>query len=191
MKIREFAGQLKDEIVKMREAGIETIDSDRLIKYLNHVQSSAQSEPTAFDLEVFKADIQSAGDTAKHLNEVSMEMHRATISAGANASRSSFLLTGGGAVALLAFIGQIAGSHPDRVPAFAHCLLPFALGVLATAMTAGSTYAAQWFWAERWPKTSYLGNLFNIVAVALGIASYAGFVWGIYETYRVLLVYAP
>jgi len=91
-------------------------------------------------------------------------MFRSAITAGQSAIKSSFLLNGGAAVALLAFIGHLATIDKSYVATFASSLLPFAYGALAISITSGFTYLSQWLYAS---EHKYAKNqvLFSILFV--------------------------
>jgi hypothetical protein len=189
MNTREFASQLKALIQDIRSKGTAAIYCDNLIAYLNEVQKSPEAEPSAIEIEKYKADLQNAIEANKHTHERDLEMFRSVITAGQSAMKSSFLLNGGSAVALLAFIGHLAQFKPTKVPEFGACLLPFAFGVLAITMTSGFTYLSQWLFASQRPAARKTGFGFNITSICFGFASYGLFVWGLIATYRVLAAY--
>src|SRR5205823_6150772 len=144
MSPKQFAAQMKATIEDIKSKGTAAIYCDNLIAYLNEVQNSPEPEPSPLDIERYKADLQNWIEANKYQHEGRLEMFRSVITSGQNAIRSSFLLNGGAAVALLAFIGHLAQFKAERVPEFAACLLPFAYGVLAIAVTSGFTYLSQW-----------------------------------------------
>ena len=110
-------------------------------------------------------------------------MFKSVITSGQNAMRSSFLMNGGAAVALLAFIGHLASIKPESVAIFAAVLMPFVLGVLAMTMTSGFTYLSQWLYDSSNTKAQKWGFSLNIVCIALGISSYGLFMWGMCRAY--------
>ena len=105
-------------------------------------------------------------------------MFRAVITAGQNAIKTSFLLNGGAAVALLAFIAHMADVKPETVPVFASCMVPFTIGVLIIAVTSGLTYITQWLYQRTSLAGRKAGFWVNILCVVSGIASYLLFAWG-------------
>ncbi|WP_273453293.1 hypothetical protein [Nevskia ramosa] len=190
MSTRQFATQMKTLIEDVKSKGTAAIYCDNLIAYLREVESSPEPELTLIEIEKYKADLQSAIEVSKHTHEGQLEAFRAVINAGQNAIKSSFLLNGGASVALLAFIGHLAQFKPEKVATFGSCMLPFAFGVLAIAMTSGFTYLSQWFYAGARPLALKIGFGLNILTIVLGISSYGLFVWGLLATYRVLASYA-
>lgn len=189
MSVKQFATQMKAIIEDIKSKGTAAIYCDNLIAYLNEVQNSSEPEPSPIEIERYKADLQNWVETNKHQHEQRLEMFRSVIMSGQGSIKSSFLLNGGGAVALLAFIGHLAQFNATKVPIFATGLLPFAFGVLATAVTSGFTYFSQWLYASQHAKARKAGFVFNIVCIVLGISSYALFTWGLITTYHSFVAY--
>ena len=189
MSAREFATQLKTLIEDIKSKGTAAIYCDSLIAYLKEVVASPEAELGSLEIEKYKADLQNWVETNKHAHEGKLELFRSVIAAGQSAIKSSFLLNGGGAIALLAFIGHLAQFKPSKVPEFGACLLPFCFGVLAIAVTSGLTYISQWLYASSRPAMVKVGFAVNIACICLGLASYVLFSWGLFATYRVLVAY--
>ena len=184
MSVKRFAAQMKATIEDIKSKGTAAIYCDNLIAYLNEVEKSPEPEPTPLDIERFKADLQNWIEINKYQHEGDLEMFRSVITSGQNAIKSSFLLNGGAAVALLAFIAHLAQFNVGKVSEFALCLLPFAFGVLAIAVTSGSTYLSQWLYASPSSGAKKAGFALNILCILLAIASYGLFTWGLFATYR-------
>jgi hypothetical protein len=124
-------------------------------------------------------------DANKRAHEGQLEMFRAVITSGQNAIKTSFLLNGGAAVALLAFIAHLAEIDRKKVPQFGCTLLPFAFGVLAITITSGLTYLSQWLYANPEPVARKRGFCINTLCIILGILSYVMFVWGLFSVYSI------
>lgn len=189
MSVKQFAAQMKAIIEDLKAKGTAAIYCDNLIAYLNEVQNSVEPEPSPVEIERYKADLQNWVEMNKHQHEQRLEMFRSVITAGRGAIKSSFLLNGGAAVAVLAFIGHLAQFNAPKVPVFASCLLPFAYGVLAIAITSGFTYLSQWLFASPSDKARKVGFVFNVICIVLGTASYALFTWGLISTYCAFVAY--
>jgi hypothetical protein len=187
---REFAGQMRELIEELKAKGTAAIYCDNLIAYLREVEQSPEPEPSALEIEKFKADLQNWVESNKYTHEGALEHFRSVISSGQSAIKSSFLLNGGGAIALLAFTGHLAQFNPGKVAAFGTCILPFAFGVLSIAVTAGLTYLSQWFYASPRPWAFKVGFALNLACIVLGIVSYGLFSWGLFAAYRAFIAYA-
>ena len=190
MSTRQFATQMKAIIEDMKAKGTAAIYCDNLIAYLNEVQSSPEPEPTAIEIERYKADLQNWVEANKHSHEGRLELFRSVITAGQSAIKSSLLLNGGASVALLAFIASLAQFKPSKVSEFGACLLPFAFGVLTIAVTSGTTYLSQWLFASPRAWAVKAGFVVNILSILLGVASYVLFVFGLFQVHRALAAYA-
>lgn len=124
----------------------------------------------------------------EHQHQRNLEMFRSVIASGQGAIKSAFLLNGGAAVALLAFIAHLIQTKSDKVADFSFCLLLFGGGALAVAVTSGLTYLTQWLFNSESgcaQKTGFVCNIFSIVFVLI---SYGLFLWGLFEAYCTFVV---
>jgi hypothetical protein len=190
MSTRQFASQLRSLIEDVKAKGTAAIYCDNLISYLREVEKSPEPEPTPLEIERYKADLQNWIEINKSGQEVQLELFRSVIAAGQSAIKSSFLLNGGAAVALLAFIGHLAQFKPIAVAQFSECMLPFTYGVLAITVTSGLTYLSQWLYASPNAKAVKAGFYVNLACIALGFISYGLFVLGLLTTATALKGYA-
>ena len=110
-------------------------------------------------------------------------MLKSVLESGQNALRSSFLLNGGAAVTMLAFIGKLSDSHQDKIQDFSVSLSIFVTGVLAITIAYGATYLSQWLYYKDTENNKKSGIAFNILAIIFGLSSYGFFVWGMYKAY--------
>lgn len=187
MSTKEFAAQLKETIEEIKANGTAAIYCDNLIAYLDEVINSPQPAVSEAELAKYKAELQLWIEQTKGNLASNLEMFRSVIQAGQSAIKSSFLLNGGAAVAILAFIGKLTTSQPDKIPSFATSLTLFVVGVLIVTVTSGLTYLSQWFYAggKKWQKAT--GFWLNIITIILGLSSYGLFTWGICEAYKVFM----
>ena len=176
MNTKQFATEMRTAIADIQSKGINSIPCNNLIAYLDNVISSPGVEPSQVEVANYKARLQ-------NLNESRLEMFRSVITAGQGAIRSSLLLNGGAAVALLAFMGHLAQHDSEKVTSFAICLVAFAFGSLAIVMTSGLTYLSQWFYASDSSSAQKCGRCLNVSSIILGVISYGLFAWGIFEVY--------
>ena len=122
---------------------------------------------------------------ATHESNTILEGTRLAATAGREALRTALLINGGGAVALLAFLGsQAATSAANTVaPLFAKPLLFFVLGLLCAGLCSTFIYFVQW--ADVSGRQPF-GRWLNYVAIILGLASFACFAvgsWAAYSTF--------
>lgn len=189
MSVKQFAADMKATIEGIKANGTAAIYCDNIIAYLDEVQNSPEPEPTPIEIERYKAKFQIWVNENKSRHAGEIEMFRSVITAGQGAIKSSFLLNGGASFAMLAFIGHLAQFNTPMVPVFAKCLILFAFGVLAVAVTSGSTYLSQWFYGQSLGWTKKTGFLLNILCIVLGIVSYGMFTWGMFKSYFAFIEY--
>lgn len=125
----------------------------------------------------------------QHANAMKIEQFKAVVQSGQNAIKGLFVINGGAAGALLAFIGNLATNQPENVPLLAVSLTIFVVGLAFAGMAAGAVYFADWSYTYR--KTTRRGPIFNAFAGALGILSLVLFFWGIQATYTAFAAFKP
>ncbi len=174
MATKDFAQSLKTTIEGIKADGTNSIECDNLIAFLDQVITSPQPD----EHEQYRQDLARHAEM-KHASD--LEMFKSVIDAGQNAIKGSMLLNGGAAIAMLAFIGNLADKDAARAMHFASTIVPFAVGALFAGMLSGATYLSQWLYAHE--KTEKAGFVMNLVCIALGLASYGTFIWGLAEAY--------
>jgi hypothetical protein len=135
------------------------------------------------------------------------ESFKATIAAGAAALRTYITINAGAAIAILAFVGNIAGKDGKVFPSVHPFILPMAIfgfGVLSAAVALGTTYLGQMVFS--WSSGKYKldfhhpyvhetaeskrwhgwGRLAQIFSIALGVLSAALFIVGFCECISIL-----
>lgn len=187
MGAKNFAAEMKEIIVDLKEKGHNSIDSDTLIKYLSEVENSANSEPSAIEIEAFKANLQHKLEDIKFDSNTRIEMFKSVITSGQNAVKTGFLLNGGATLAMLTFIGHISERQPNRVSEFGCSMYSFTIGVLLVAITSGLTYLSQWFYSNDEDKSQTAGDISNYICIVLMIASYVMFFIGIIDIRNIFL----
>jgi hypothetical protein len=183
---QNFAHELRDVVADLRAKGVESIQSESLIKYLDETLPSLGSPATAGDakLELYKAELQKWVEEHKNAHAHSVELFKSVIQAGQSALRTAFLMNGGASVALLAFAGHLASIDPKRVPLVAPSLTIFVVGVLVAAIASGVTYLGQWFYASERARDRRIGFYLNVAAILLGFGAYVVFAFGMWRGYR-------
>lgn len=126
-------------------------------------------------------ELESARDQYRAQIDFDIEELKAVNAAGQSAIKSSMLVNGGGAVALLAFIGHLTTSSATAgaIPTFALPLTIFVLGVWLSGMSAGFTYLTAFGRSIKLsdpqrrptPKWRTFSNLSNWIAIICGSAS--------------------
>jgi Kef-type K+ transport system membrane component KefB len=103
------------------------------------------------------------------------------------------LVNGGAAVALLAFLGNLAtrsGSSANII-AFAGSMHIFVIGVFLAAVAYATTYFSQLFYGgeKKWQQRTGLG--FHIVTGLVGASSLIAFLWGAHAAYQAFVAFDP
>jgi hypothetical protein len=189
MSVKQFAAQFRATIEDIKAKGTAAIFCDNIINYLRSVENATEVEPSPASIEQYKATLQQWIETNKQQHVQQVEMFKSIIEAGGSAIKSSFLLNGGAAVAMLAFIGHLADVRADKVPEFTPCLLWFTVGVLAVAVNSGMRYLSQWLYGSSRQWAIKVGFVLNIGCILLGLASYGLFTYGMYVTYQTFVAF--
>lgn len=193
MNAQDFAIEIRSTLVKLKAEGVSTLEVDNVIAYLDEALQSFEampSNPSAVDVELYKANLQKWVEEYKNIHAHGVEMFRSVIASGQGALRTAFLMNGGGAIAMLSFVGSLATSNPQRVAELAFTLAVFVVGVLLVAAASGWTYLSQLFYAGRKKWTLRVGAVFHVLAILFPITSYVTFAWGMYEGYKIFASYA-
>ena len=191
MGTREFAGQLRAEIERLKSTGITDIPADNLIAYLSSIERSDDQNPPPAELERYKAQLVHEVERVKLIHTSQLEMFRSVITVGQNAIRTMTAINGGASVALLAFLGHLASIRSEEIPAFATCLVPFVAGTLLAGLVSGGTYLSQWLYSAETPATDKAGDVANCIVIGLGIASFVAFGIGAWWTYDAFMTTPP
>jgi hypothetical protein len=162
------------------QAVVTVVDLDR---YLANLEAAFPETPASLDhLKLAELDQQAAVALHRSIADQKLEMFRSVIASGQNALKTSILINGGAAVALLAFVGHMVASDKAAhlVSAFALPMLLFVAGVCATAVATGLTYVSQALFQTGRERG---GNVSNGFSIALVIGSYVAFSFGCYRAY--------
>ncbi len=184
MSSKFFRERLKADIESVQSQGVEVIPVVALLNYIRDMPDTNDARA----MEEYRARWAQWVESHRLQHESNLEMFRSVITAGQAAIKTCFLLNGGSALAMLAFIGHLASVDQGKITSFAQTLIPFAFGVFIAALTSGVTYLSQWLFsggdtAKKW------GTGLNITAIVLGILSYLTFVWGIWWAYDAFTAY--
>ncbi len=113
-------------------------------------------------------------------HESHLELFKSVLESGQTAINTAILISGGGAVALMAFVGNLPAKDP-ATPNLACAIILFAIGVLSGAMAAGARHFSQVFELSGCRK----GEIgFYITSVVLVIAVYGLFMAGVLAAYQ-------
>lgn len=194
---------IRKGITDYGEKGNEVVAVDKLLQYLDALEAemgeademSVSNEEALERLRAQFANQQLEYGWKKDFalaeygwkKDWSLEMFKSVIAAGQNSMRAAMLMHGGAAIALLAFIGNLAVNSDTLllVPNFGGILPWYLGGLLLVVIAYGTTYLAQSNFSE--DKKEHLGKRWNILSCTLVIASYLTFIAGSWFGYHALL----
>jgi len=175
---------LKDTLLRLQQDGVRRITVTSLIDAVAKLETvGAESTLSAVDLEKYRAQLAVWVEQYKAQANIEAEGFKSIILAGQTSLRSAMLINGGAAVAVLAYIGRLTGDAVGNVAQFALPLFLFVLGALVVAVGAGVTYLSQWFYFGGGGWKSKVGFGLNILAMLLGVGSWALFAAGAWLAY--------
>ena len=192
MNANEVIDHLGRALAEVKKQGQEVVSVTALVSYLANLKEHVEK---VGELDRIELDAAHASFQAEHERNLahydaqqkhSVEMLRSVFAYGQAALKSSILINGGAAVALLAFIGKIWSEETGQaaVNALTSALVFFGFGVLAGAIGTGATYFSQLSYASSWIKT---GVGFHILTILIVSAAYVLFGLGSYEAYESFL----
>lgn len=182
---------LHESIRAAKEAGTDPLLIKRLEAFATEINNIVQESQTTnalteAELERYKAKLSAWVESRQHAHEWDLEMLRSVIVTGQFALKSSLLINGAAAVALLTFIGNIWNKDLTVVAGTAYALGSYVVGVMLAAVAVGITYLSQAGFGREFGKHSHaIGNWGRFVAVILVIASYIAFGCASFLAYRV------
>jgi hypothetical protein len=117
---------------------------------------------------------------------------QAAIQSGQAALKSAFLINGGAAVALLAFIGNVWTKTQGNVNGLGFPLLLYVFGVLFPGVASGLTYLSQYQYGKSVKDDDHFARSarkMNWVAITFVILSYFLFAIATFWAYRFFVTY--
>lgn len=178
VEAKDIVARIRADVGALLEGGREFVHIPTLLQYLSDLEHQAPGISQATEL-------QHKSQLAYHraVHESQLEMFKSVLESGQTAVNTAILVSGGGTVALLAFIGNLSTKTPMApVPhALIVALVLFAIGVLCGAMAAGARYLSQFCYGKFWMRSA-IG--FHISCVVLVIATYALFGAGVVAAYH-------
>ncbi len=191
MNAQDVVELLHESIRTAKQGGMSTVPVERLEAFAHEVgkivsESPSQTVLSEAELERYKTKLNSWLGSQQRQHEWNLEMLRSTISFAQMALKSSLLINGAAAVALLAFIGNVWRSkeHIATIIGVANSMGYFVSGVLTAAVAAGFAYLAQAGYGNEFGRASRLiglaGHIFSALFV---VSSYCLFGYASYLAY--------
>lgn len=177
---------LRQQLETLKSQGSTLVNIDSLENYLGNLESGLQSQTTIDQIHI---------DFRKQENEFNnqsaQELFRSVVSSGQAALKTSILVGGGSAAALLAFASSAWRSlKPEGLDALALSVFLLAVGVLCSAIATGTNYVCQFFYHDSFYDESRIkdriGDAANIFSNLLVLASYSLYGYACWNVYKML-----
>lgn len=190
MNSKQIFEDIKKDINSVLESGQEIISAPVLLDYLKEKEkllelSSEEAERQhMIQLERFKQEHDERIATYKTKHEVSVEMFRSVLTTGATAIKTSLLVNGASAIAILGFLSRVwSASIPAAVSrGLSFSLVLFGFGVLLSALATIAAYGTQHCFQYKQIVAAKITRMFAILFV---FAAYGVFSLGILHSYLI------
>jgi hypothetical protein len=185
---KEVVETIRTAVQEVKANKQDVVSTDALLNYLDaldkDVEEVAELNRHTWEskMAAFRADQERYLAQYNAQQAAATEMFKSIIAYGEAALKSAILINGGGAVALLAFIGNIWSRSIGApvVQALTASIAAFSFGVLGAAVGTGLTYLTQLSYGHKWTKTAVT---FHVASVLAAILAYVLFGRGAYEAY--------
>ena len=200
---------LRQAIKHVKHTGQDIIPINRLNAYLDEIEKISKSSQNNSEQEEIRIDKEIQQSQKKFENDMeiykirsaeSLAMFQSAIDAGVNALKSSIIINGGAAVALLAFIGGII-KQPSNTSAVSlscigYALLIFMIGAGLAGSATGGRYICQTLFCSALSKNYsehqrnyplYIGRFINFITILAGGLSFSAFFYGGWISYSALI----
>lgn len=183
MSTKQLFKELRRDIGSVLQSGESTINVEVLLRYLTDKENSLQPYPEKDSKEriepqeVFKQNHDKHMASKKVKHEQDIELFRSVLNAGTLAIKTSLLVNGASAVAILGFLSRVWGSGNPKgdVKELSLSLLLFGGGVLFSALSTTVAYGIQ-YCSQQYKKIE--GVVLLYVAIVLILSSYIMYAWG-------------
>jgi hypothetical protein len=189
MTAKDVTGIIRQRISDVEKSGATQVLLSSLRALIDQIDADTSVDPakSPFGL-LFTANHETALAKYRVRVDFSLELFKSVIATGQTALRSMFLINGGAAVAVLAFVGHLATLRDSTgsIGAFALPLGCFVVGLLLITIASGITYLAQRAYATQ-KKGRRSGNRLHGVIITASALSVVAFATGSWLTYRALV----
>ncbi len=157
----EIVMGLERELAQRKARGHLAIEIEDLLRLMEEIKGQQGAATQQIFLE------------NEHGHQWNLEMVRSGINAGANALKTSLLISGGSAAALLAFAGSAWSSLTEAgLATLAGMLGLLAWAIFSSGVASMVTYLCQYFFAQRLSWHEKAGDICQWFAAALVVLSY-------------------
>ncbi|MBL4800325.1 MAG: hypothetical protein JKY45_00430 [Emcibacter sp.] len=189
---KDVIKDIQEALKQAKDQGSSTVSINALKNYLSlfdkDVDTDLHYQTRDHEISLAKFIAENDRNIAHTNNQMSANLasFKAGVIASQSALKSSMIINGGAAIALLAFMGKIwdASISKSIATSLSNSMLLFCLGILFTAIATGTTFSSQLFFSDEDPKK--LGAIFQGISITLIIVCYLFFAAGSYEAYSFL-----
>ena len=192
MKASEAIDDLQKALDDLIARNEKTVSIDALNNYLSLLRKDAENSHEIDRIQHEKEQSQFVDASQRNIAaynaqiSMSLEMFKSVIVTGQAALKSSMIINGGAALALLTFIGHALSSPSFNTPikGIVSALLIFCAGVLGSGVAAGTTYLSQLSYSADKALWRKIGGVFHILTTCLVIIAYFLFGYASYTAYE-------
>lgn len=188
---------IENAVIQEKQKGQQVVSIDALLNFTQSIrgQMGTPQDPP-IDLVIITTQWKNENDrNIAQYNAQSasaLEMFKSVIAYGQLTLKSSLLINGGAAVAMLAFISNLWGkvSEPLAIYHLAKALTMFASGVLSAGIAIGVTYLTQCGYEREGINNTYkfLARAAHLLALIITITSFGLFALGICQAYEAIMI---
>jgi len=183
VEVKDAIGKIRDALAQVEGQGQNMVSTEALRHYLDALEKGASTSS-----EIRKLQHESALAQYKAGQDQSIAMFNAVIGFAQAALKTSLIVNGAAAIALLTFIGNIwtKTQTANVAHSLSSALVFFCVGTLAAAVSTVTTYITQGLYARQIRKT---GIAFHVITLILICASYVLFGFGIFKAYAAFVTH--
>lgn len=191
MTTDEILAELDKATSAVEEKGLKSVKVANLKKFNALMREWHEEDKKAGEIdhatriEKFRAELTDWLEERKRQHEGQLEMIRNVVTSGQAAMRTTLLINGGAAVALLAFVGHLVELPESavKISDIARAMSLFVGGVLSGAVAIAITYLNNLAASQEMVRTA---NVLNWFAIVSGLASLGLFCFGGYMAFEAL-----
>lgn len=194
MNAKQTIDAVRHQLSLLKEQGTSQVNIDGLDAYLKDLGAAIEN---SVSIDQINIDFQKQQNEFNH--QSGQELFKSVISSGQAALKTSILVGGGSAAALLAFASSAWRSlKPEGLDSLALGVALLSFGVLCSAIATGLNYIGQFFYHSAFYKEGNshqrAGNVANISSNILVLVAYILYgiaSWNVYKTLGSLNVIKP
>ena len=186
MNAKQTIDEVRNQLALLKGQGTNQVNIDGLDAYLKDLGIAIENSTSIDQIHI---DFQK--QEREFNNQSAQELFKSVISSGQVALKTSILVGGGSAAALLAFASSAWRSlKPEGLDALALSVLLLASGVLCSAIATGMNYICQFLYHSAFESGSggkyKMGHVANLTSNFLVIGSYSLYGYACWNVYKML-----